>query len=179
MSRIAHFSGLTEILRLLRCSKNLHWRVAAPQSVWRDELIAGTLVDYLWDLDSEACLAKDGESIWDWRSLAKALSEPHILYTALGHALNVMLSRQHSDRKINIENLTILERRSLEFSRSKSGERFADAPLGLQNRCRIVRIVNDVELMDEIEAEEPLVDVCGAIVKKRHYGGLWGENTLV
>ncbi len=43
---------------------------------------------------------------------------------------------------------------------------FKDAPIGLQNRCRIVRIVKDIEKMDKIEAKEPVVDG----EKQRHLG---------
>lgn len=46
---------------------------------------------------------------------------------------------------------------------------FRDAPIGLQNRCRIVRIVRDIERLDEIEAEEPVVlEEDGSAVKQRH-----------
>ena len=34
---------------------------------------------------------------------------------------------------------------------------FGDAPIGFRNRCRMVRIVRDVERMDEIEASEMVV----------------------
>lgn len=60
----------------------------------------------------------------------------------------------------NNEITTIFEEMSLEEAD------FKDALIGLQNRCRIVRIVKDIEKMDKIEAEEPVVDG----EKQRHLG---------
>ncbi len=33
----------------------------------------------------------------------------------------------------------------------------ADPPIGLVNRCRIVRIVQDIERIDKLEADEPTI----------------------
>lgn len=77
--------------------------------------------------------------------------QPKILQSALRSSL---LATENS------ETTTIFEEMSLEETE------FKDAPIGLQNRCRIVRIVKDIEKMDKIEAKEPVVDG----EKQRHLG---------
>ena len=107
--------------------------------------------------------------------------------TALGNNLRISQRQLHGSETATT-GLNAFEKRCLEFCTSGEEnhpgarrEEFADAPLGLQNRCRIVRMIRDVEIMDRIEAEEPLVvvDEDGNVEKKRHYGGLWGLDSLV
>jgi len=85
------------------------------------------------------------------KTLAQALPQPKILQSALRSSL---LKTENS------EITTIFEEMSLEESD------FKNAPIRLQKRCRIVRIVKDIEKMDKIEAKEPVVDG----EKQRHLG---------
>lgn len=151
IAKITSFLSALAVLRVRRCSKTLAFKISINQSFWRDHLIHGDLVDYLWDLDSTACYKKDKEGNWNWMALVQALLQPKILKSALGASLK-------SD-----EVMTFFEQMSLKETD------FADAPIGLQNRCRIVRIVRDIEKLDKIEAEEPIVDG----EKVRHFGLLF------
>jgi hypothetical protein len=141
-------------LALRRSSKTLAFKLPIDQGFCRDRLISGDLIDYLWDLDRTECYQKDKEGCWDWKALAQKLKQAKILRSALGVSLS------GTD---NVGPMTVFEQSSL-------GETdFKDAPGGLQNRCRIVQIVKDIEKMDRIEAEEPVVDG----EKQRHLGLLW------
>ena len=42
--------------------------------------------------------------------------------------------------------------------RVRSGGEFSDAPMGLQNRCRLFKIVRDIERMDVAETSETIVE---------------------
>ena len=53
--------------------------------------------------------------------------------------------------------------------RVRQGGEFEDAPMGLQNRCRLVKIVRDIEKMDRIEASETVVEEDGETVVRRRY----------
>lgn len=100
------------------------------------------------------CHKKDKQGSWDWKTLAQILLQPKILQSALALSLH---------ETENDEITTIFEKMSLEETE------FKDAPIGLQNRCRIVRIVKDIEKMDKIEAEELVLDG----EKQRHLGLLY------
>ncbi|KAI9814506.1 MAG: hypothetical protein M1826_002253 [Phylliscum demangeonii] len=67
-----------DTLALSRTSTRLHHRLLT-QAWWRDALIAGDAVGYLWDLDPAQCRAKDTDldaaaKRWDWRALARHLA---------------------------------------------------------------------------------------------------------
>lgn len=88
--------------------------------------------------------------------MAQKLAQPKILKSALGKSL--------ANGEID-ETTTRYEQMSLQETALN------DAPIGLQNRCRIVQIVKDIEKLDKIEAEEPVVDG----EKQRHLGLLWAD----
>ena len=101
--------------------------------------------------------------------------------TALGNSIRVR-QRQFRNSETATTYLNAFEKQCLEFCTggNPEAEEFADAPLGLQNRCRILGMIKDVQVMDRIEAEEPdVVDEDGDVEKKRHHGGLWGLDSLV
>ncbi|KAI9803928.1 MAG: hypothetical protein M1826_004938 [Phylliscum demangeonii] len=65
-------------LALARCSTRLHHRLLT-QRWWREAVIAGDAVGFLWDLDPVQCRAKDRgahttDKAWDWRALARQLA---------------------------------------------------------------------------------------------------------
>ena len=83
------------------------------------------------------------------------LRRPYILENALARSLEA--------QGIDDDHKTIFEQRV------RQGGEFANAPMGLQNRCRLVRIVRDIEKMDRIEASELVVEEDGETVVKRRY----------
>lgn len=156
ISSITSFLPIPAVLSLRRSSRTLASKVLIGQPFWRDRLISGDLIDYLWDLDVQNCYQRDEEGSWDWRTLAQKLAQPKILKSALGKSL--------ANGEID-ETTTRYEQMSLQETALN------DAPIGLQNRCRIVQIVKDIEKLDKIEAEEPVVDG----EKQRHLGLLWAD----
>lgn len=72
IANITSFLPTPAALRLRRCSKTLASRTLVEQTSWRDHLIHGDLIDYLWNLDAEDCHKKDQEGSWDWKTLAQA-----------------------------------------------------------------------------------------------------------
>jgi len=154
IASILPFLPTPATLRLRRCSKTLASKISINQTFWRNQLLFGDLIDYLWDLDPQMCHKKDKQGSWDWKTLAQILLQPKILQSALALSLH---------ETENDEITTIFEKMSLEETE------FKDAPIGLQNRCRIVRIVKDIEKMDKIEAEELVLDG----EKQRHLGLLY------
>ena len=182
LALIASFSGPISTLQLTRCSQVLQSKLPLDQAFWRDALISGLLIDYLWDLEPTLCLQKDSDPTvtWDWKRLAQDLKAPNIiLCTAIGNSIRGYRGGgDDEDWVIPRSGLTLFQERCLDRTLEGHTE-FEDAPQGLANRCRIVRIVRDVEIIDQIEANEPLVDKGGEMVKKRHYGGLWGEEKIV
>ena len=131
-------AGATATLRLGRCSKTMYSKLALTQSFWRDHLASGSLVDYIWDLDRAACIQKDKQGHWDWRTLAQKLRKPNIMENALAKSLESV--EIDDDEKTAFEQMV------------RQGGEFSDAPLGLQNRCRLVKIVRDIEKIDKAEA---------------------------
>ena len=144
ISIITSFLPTSTVLRLHRTSKILSSKTLLTQFFFRDRLISGCLVPHLWDLDPQACHDKDTKGgPWDWRSLAEKLSRPdRILQAALGKSL---AGRERDEFATGFE------------EESRGVTEFGDAPIGFRNRCRMVRIVRDVERMDEIEASEMVV----------------------
>lgn len=137
----------------------MYSKVLITQSFWRDHLVSGSLIDYLWDLDRAACIQKDTRGNWDWKTLAQKLRKQHILENALARSLE--------SQEIDDEEKTTLEQRV------RQGGEFSDAPMGLQNRCRLVRIIRDIERMDVIEQSEPVINEYGESMKRRRYGLLF------
>ena len=156
---ITLYAGASASLRLRRCSKTVYSKIPLTQSFWRDHLVNGSLIDYLWDLDRAPCIQKDREGHWDWKALVQKLRKPYILENALARSLE---SQGISD-----------DRRTVFEQRIRRGGEFTDAPMELQNRCRLVRIVHDIERLDQIEASEPVIEEDGESIKKRRYDSLF------
>lgn len=177
---IASFPGPISTLQLTRCSQVLQSALPLDQAFWRDALISGSLVDYLWDLEPTLCLKKDSDltMTWDWKRLAQGLKAPNILCTATGKSMCGYRGGEGEDGGIDRRGLTVFQGRCLDRT-SEGHTNFDDALQGLPNRCRIVRIVRDVAIVDQIEANETLVNKSGGMGKKRQYGGLWGEEKIV
>lgn len=73
--------NLASVLRLRSCCRVLAVRIPLDQRFWFNQLVAGCLVGYLWDLDLAQCRRKAGSLIhegqpivgWDWARFVKKL----------------------------------------------------------------------------------------------------------
>lgn len=73
IKQIVSFLPVTTTLTMKYCSKCLASKVSLDQMFWRNGLIAGDLVPWLWDLDVKECHVKDRSGSWDWKQLAQTL----------------------------------------------------------------------------------------------------------
>ena len=122
---------VTSTLTLRCCSKSLASKVSLDQMFWRNGLIAGGLVPWLWDLDVKECHAKDRSGSWDWKQLAQTLRRAKIFESALKES--VAGGEANGPERMIIDNV------------HDTDVSMRDAPLGLQNRCRLARLVKDIE----------------------------------
>ena len=95
-------------------------------------------MDYLWDLDAEEIYHKHKSGCWNWKQLAQVFSHAEIIESALAKSLHGEVDMW----------TTAFEKANMHKTA------FRDAPIGLQNRCRMVRIVMDIERIDEAEATD-------------------------
>ena len=108
---------------------------------WRDGLIAGDLVPWLWDLDVKECYAKDRSGSWDWKPLAQTLRRAKIFESALKESVaggEGVAGGEANGSERMIERMIIDNVHDTDVT-------MRDAPLGLQNRCRLLRLVKDIE----------------------------------
>ncbi|KAI9810588.1 MAG: hypothetical protein M1826_003510 [Phylliscum demangeonii] len=75
LNHMTSYLPFADTLVLSRTSTGLH-RALLTQTWWRQALVAGDAVGYLWDLDPAACRAKEADAAaadqrWDWRALAR------------------------------------------------------------------------------------------------------------
>ena len=134
---IVSFLPTIPALRLRRCSRSLYAKMCLDQKFWLDHLVSGDLVDYLWDLDMEEIYHKHRMGNWNWKQLAQLLFDAELIESALAKSIHGELD----------EFTTSFEKASLHKIR------FRDAPIGLQNRCRIIKIVKDIEKIEKTEAK--------------------------
>lgn len=76
---IVSYLPTQSIMSLKRCSKLIDRSLPITQRFWRDELVAGAVVQYLFDLDDDQIREKDAElegtnEQWDWKGLVIELS---------------------------------------------------------------------------------------------------------
>ena len=132
VKQIISFLPVTATLTLRCCSKLLASKVSLDQMFWRDGLIVGDLVSWLWDLDIKECHAKDRSGNWDWKQLAQTLRKAKIFESALKESVAGGNDAKRAERMIidNVHDTDVCMR---------------DAPLGLQNRCRLAKLVKHIE----------------------------------
>lgn len=122
---------VTATLTLRCCSKSLASKVSLDQIFWRDGLIAGDLVSWLWDLDIQECHAKDRSGSWDWKQLAQTLRQAKVFESALKESVAGGDAKRLE--RVIIDNV------------HDTDVKMRDAPLGLQNRCRLAKLVKYIE----------------------------------
>ncbi|KAI9885705.1 MAG: hypothetical protein M1823_002470 [Watsoniomyces obsoletus] len=84
LQSVASFLPISSLLALDRTSRGLHGRVLS-QTIWREALIGGDLVGYLWDLDASACrIIKGPAEDWDWYGLARELARRDVFESGSG-----------------------------------------------------------------------------------------------
>jgi hypothetical protein len=145
LDRITSHLSLRSILRLHRTSRALSQRISLGQAFWRDQLVSRNLVPFLWDLDSTACREKDAAvadgMCWDWGTLTQnILQEPFVelaLKDAISRFLATDLGHRHSEFWKGI-------------SRDKESKLKDTTPLGLVNRVRIVKIIEEAMKLAQI-----------------------------
>ena len=142
MNNIVSFLPAIPALRLRRCSSTLYTKISLDQKFWFDHLISGDLVEYLWDLNAETLYEKLKQGSWDWKQLAQLFFHAEIIESALAKSL-----RGEEDCWT-----TAFEKASMHKTK------FRDAPIGLQNRCRIMKVVRDIEEIEK-KAEAEKVEV--------------------
>ena len=139
INTIVSFLPAIPALRLRRCSRTFYVKMCLDQRFWLDNLVCGDLVDYLWDLDAKQIYRKHKEGYWDWKELAQLLFRAELIESALAKSL-----RGEVD-----EWTTAFEKASMHKTK------FREAPGGLQNRCRIMKVVRDIERIEKkAEAEK-------------------------
>lgn len=153
LSYINMFLQAPSTLRLRRCSRTLASRIVLDQTFWREQLTLGNLIDYLWDLDPVRCrqydLARSTENrpFYDWRKLAQRL-----------------MSMKVVERTMNLHFFKFPYPALNALSTSEVDDCLRNTPIGFRNRCRIVKIIRDIERLDKIEAEDPTVVKNGELV---------------
>ena len=139
MNNIISFLPAIPALRLRRCSSTLYAKISLDQNFWLNHLVSGDLLFYLWDLNAKKLYKKHKQGNWDWKKLAQAFSHAEIIESALAKSL-----RGEEDCWT-----TAFEKASMHKTK------FRDAPIGLQNRCRIMKVVRDIERIErKAEAEK-------------------------
>jgi hypothetical protein len=113
--RLAIIDSLFPLRNLpLQCTRLL------DQSYWKEILVSGRLLPFLWDLDLDLIKAKEsqqpGQREWDWERLVRQLSQSGFLdYSAKA---------------------------------AQACHHLHPVPFGLRNRRRIFRILEEMELGD-------------------------------
>ncbi|RDL40774.1 uncharacterized protein BP5553_00753 [Venustampulla echinocandica] len=152
LNRITSNLPCSSILRLHRTSRIMSNRLPVTQSFWRDQLLSGNLVPFLWDLDATKCRElqrslRRGLGL-DWRTLVRNLIEHQFIECAVQRLLKVPL-RGHLVARYT----AFWEQFSANPKRTMTGP--AKTPPGLINRIRMMKIINDaIELGDSTAASK-------------------------
>ncbi|CAG8960116.1 hypothetical protein HYFRA_00010595 [Hymenoscyphus fraxineus] len=132
----------TSILCLHRTCRKLSNQVRLDQPFWKDRLIAGSIVPFLWDINGAACLEKDKSvtksMCWDWKRLARTLREEPFVELVLKDVLS-----QPAVPGLGLHHLNYLNEMSCSARKGLNG----NPPLGLINRFRIIRIIKEATLL--------------------------------
>lgn len=167
LHRITAHLPAASTLRLRRTSRSLANRLPLPPSFWRDALIAGDLVSFLWDLDGAACRRHDraSPSQSDWRSLARGLRAHRFVQAALRQSLARRPVEGYGIGYLDFYRAVAAQDQGFEMVEAE-----AAVPVGLLNRCRIVQVVEDVARVEEEELHDchaPLSD------EEEIYAAMW------
>ncbi|KAH8669504.1 hypothetical protein BGZ60DRAFT_407612 [Tricladium varicosporioides] len=146
LNKMVAFLPISSILRLHRTNQKLKNKISLNQTFWRDQLVSGRTVPFIWDLDREACLQKDNEApnnmYWDWKALTRNLLEEPFVELALKNRLSQPLADDLGSRSLESWR---------KLSSGASDKLKGSPPLGLINRVRILKIIEEAIRMAENE----------------------------
>lgn len=144
LNKIIALLPISSILNLHRTNRKLFNKISLDQNFWRDQLVSGRLISFIWDLDREPCLQKDNEAsdntCWDWRALARDLVEEPFVELALKNRLSESLADGLGRRHLESWR---------ELSKGATTKLKGPPPLGLINRVRILRIIEEAMRLAE------------------------------
>jgi len=92
LDRITSYLACPTIFHLHRTNRALSARISLGPSFWRDQLVSGNLIPFIWDLDPVKCREKENnappDAAWDWRLLARTLKTEPFIEVALRKSLS-------------------------------------------------------------------------------------------
>lgn len=139
LDRITSYLSCSTILHLHRTNRALSTRIHLSQSFWRDQLVSGSLIPFLWDLDALKCRGKEIyapiDGSWDWRLLAYTLKKEPFVEVAL----RKRCSEPFGWPDEWIEKLDLWR----DLSKNAESQLKGTPPMGLINRARILRIIEE------------------------------------
>jgi hypothetical protein len=148
LDEITSYLPVSSILSLHRTNRKLFNRTPFHQTFWRNQLLSGKLVYFLWDIDAALCIQKDNEPLgntyYDWKTLALTLREEPFVELALKHRLTRTFENDN-----RCDNLDTYRRLSKDAASKLKGS----PPLGLINRVRIMKTIEEAIRLaqDEIQ----------------------------
>lgn len=149
LSRITSYLPGPTILHLHSANRALSARISLGPSFWRDQMISGTLLPFIWDLDAEKCREKDSnppaDTAWDWELLARTLKTEPFLEIALKKSLSGPLASLSRPSPADMGRIHLNYWRWL--SKDAKSQLNGSPPLGLVNRVRIVRIIEEAMIL--------------------------------
>jgi hypothetical protein len=150
LAKITSYLPCTSILRLHRTNCALASRIPLTQTFWRTQLVSGTLIPFLWDVDGAACHAKEPAECWNWRGLCKTLCTEPFLEVALRESLESW--DWGVEERMRDEQVRLWAGLSQGVETGLKGM----PPAGLVNRVRVVRVIEDAVIMGrELNGKNP------------------------
>lgn len=150
LSIIISYLSTPDIFRLRRCSKTLALYLPLDQQLWREGLITGNVIGWLWDLDKDECRGVDHLQYttripargWDWRRLVLTLAEDPFPTEKMDLSGKLPKAEDwkkwFSDKTIAVSNDS------------------EDLPTGLRNRRRIWKIIKGIDPIPMEHSREEL-----------------------
>ncbi len=118
MQQIAAHLPFPSVISLCQASRQVRSRILS-QTAWRDALLRGDAVGYLWDLKKSVCQRKEGSAEdWDWYGLARKLAQQDVFEVGNGFE-DAPLGLRNRQRVWKI--LMGVERADPEFSGPRGG----------------------------------------------------------
>lgn len=135
---ISHLST-RDIFRIQRCSKTLAIRLPLDQQFWREALISGELISWLWDLDRDECRAVDrlrnekSRRKWDWRRLVLTLAKDPFPTKTMDLSESLPEAKDWSEWFADETSIAV-------------NDGLENIPAGLRNRRRIWKIIKGIPI---------------------------------
>ena len=138
LDQITSNLACSTILRLHRTNRALSARISLGPSFWRAQLVSRNLIPFLWDLDAAKCREKERnaptDTAWDWRLLTRTLKTEPFVEVALRRSLSGPLADHFGRSHVGFWRA---------FCKDAESRLTGSPPLGLVNRVRIVKIIEE------------------------------------